>query len=296
MVGGNKQQDCITKEDVRSPMVSAEAVMLTCMIDAFKDQDIAVMNIPNACVQTVVKDKEHCVVVRIRGLLADILVSIAPDVYGPYVSTNKAGQKVLLVQCLNAVHGTMVEALLYYKKFVKSLIKQGYKIDPYDGCVANKVVKEKKVTICFHINGCKISHKSSAIIDNMIAWLRSKYESIFKDGLGQMKVHRGKTHKYLGMLLDFSHKGQCPVTMHDYIDGILQAYDLAIKDHNGGYQIVEKRRAKTSTAPNLFGVNEDCKKLSNEAAAAYQTIVAKALYVTKRARPNISLAIVYVCV
>jgi hypothetical protein len=34
--------------------------------------------------------------------------------------------------------------------------------------------------------------------------------------------------------------------LHDYIDGILQAYDLAIKDHDDGYQIVEKCRAKTS--------------------------------------------------
>ena len=41
----------------------------------------------------------------------DILVSIAQEVYGPYVSSNKAGQKVLLVQCLNAVYGTMVAAL-----------------------------------------------------------------------------------------------------------------------------------------------------------------------------------------
>jgi hypothetical protein len=97
-----------------------------------------------------------------------------------------------------------------------------------------------------------------------------------------MKVHRGKTHKYLGMLLDFSQKGQCQVTMHDYIDGILQMYDLAIKDHNNGYQIVEKCHAKTSTAPdNLFVVNEDCKKLSNKAAAAFHTIMAKAPYVTK---------------
>jgi hypothetical protein len=62
---------------------------------------------------------------RIRGPLVDILVSIAPDVYGPYVSINKVDQKVLLVQCLNAVYGTMVAALLYYKKFVKSLTKQG---------------------------------------------------------------------------------------------------------------------------------------------------------------------------
>jgi hypothetical protein len=96
-------------------------------------------------------------------------VSIAPDVYGPYVSTNKAGQKVLLVQCLNAVYGTMVAALLYYKKFVKSLTKQGYKINPYNGCMANKVVKRKQVKICLHIDDRKISHESSALIDDTIA-------------------------------------------------------------------------------------------------------------------------------
>ncbi len=62
-------------------------------------------------------------VVSIREPLIDILVSIAPDVYGPYMSTNKAGQKVLLVQSLNAVYGTMVAALFYYKKFLKSLMK-----------------------------------------------------------------------------------------------------------------------------------------------------------------------------
>ncbi len=164
--------------------------MLTCMINALEDQDIAVIDIPNAFVQTVIKDEEHRVIVRIRGLLVDILVSIAPDVYGPYMSTNKAGQKVLLVQCLNAVYGTMVAALLYHKKFVKSLTKQGYKINPYDGYMANKVVKGKQVTICFHIDDCKFSHKSSAVIDNTIAWIRVEYKSIFKDGLGQMKVHK----------------------------------------------------------------------------------------------------------
>ncbi len=156
------------------------------------------------------------------------------------------------------------------------------------------MVKEKQLTICFHINDCKISHKSSAVIDNTIAWLRTEYKSIFKDGLEQMKVHMGKTHKYLGMSFNFSQKGQCQVTMHDYIDKILQAYDLAIKDNDNRYQIVEKRRAKTSAAPNnIFVVNEDCMKLSNEAAAAFHTIVAKALYVTKRARLDISLAVAF---
>jgi hypothetical protein len=40
-------------------------------------------------------------------------------------------------------------------------------------------------------------------------------------------------------------------------------------------------------------VNKDCKKLSDEVAAAFHTIVAKVLYVTKQARPDTSLAIAF---
>jgi hypothetical protein len=80
VVRGNKQQDYITKEDVSSPAVSAEAVMLTCMINTLEDQDITVIDIPNAFVKTVVEDEEHCVAVHIRGPSVDILLSIAPDV------------------------------------------------------------------------------------------------------------------------------------------------------------------------------------------------------------------------
>ncbi len=43
----------------------------------------------------------------------------------------------------------------------------------------------------------------------------------------------------------------------------------------------------------FFVVNEDCKKLSDEVAAAFPTIVAKALYITKTPRPDISLTIAF---
>ena len=70
-----------------------------------------ITDIPNAFAQTVVseEDKEHRVIICIRGPLVDVLVSIAPEVYGPYVTTNKKGQQVLIVECLNVVYGTMVQ-------------------------------------------------------------------------------------------------------------------------------------------------------------------------------------------
>jgi hypothetical protein len=49
-----------------------------------------------------------------------------------------------------------------------------------------------------------------------------------------------------------------------------------------------------SEAPdNLFVVDKDCEKLSDDVAAAFHTIVAKVLYVTKQARPDTSLAIAF---
>ncbi len=46
------------------------------------------------------------------------------------------------------------------------------------------------------------------VVDTTIDWIQAKYESIFEDDSGAMKVHRGKIHKYLGMSLNFSVKGQ----------------------------------------------------------------------------------------
>jgi hypothetical protein len=152
VAGGNKQQGCIAKDDASSHTVSSEAVMLTFVINATEKRDVAVVYIPNAFTQTVVEDEKDRAFIRIHGPLVDILVSIAPDVYGPYVMVGKKGEKQLLVQCLTALYGTMVALLLYYKKFVKSLKTKGFRLNLYDPCVANKQVKGEQLTVCFHVD------------------------------------------------------------------------------------------------------------------------------------------------
>jgi hypothetical protein len=53
---------------------------------------------------------------------------------------------------------------LYYRKFTKSLTSVGF-IIPYDPCVANKIVDGTQMTICFHVDDCKLSHRSSRAND-----------------------------------------------------------------------------------------------------------------------------------
>lgn len=77
-------------------------------------------------------------------MLVDLLVEIVPDVYSDYVTTGKNGTKQLLVECLNALYGTMVASLLYYQKFTKSLANKGFIMNPYDPCVWNKEINGKE--------------------------------------------------------------------------------------------------------------------------------------------------------
>jgi hypothetical protein len=110
--------------------------------------------------------------IKIRGVLVDILVEIAPGVYKSYVSRGKKGMNQLLVQFQNALYGTMVTSLLYYRKFVKILMDIGFIINPYDPCMTNTIIEGKQMTICFHVDDCKLSHCKKKVMDTMIVYLR----------------------------------------------------------------------------------------------------------------------------
>ena len=104
------------------------------------------------------------------------------------------------------------------------------------------------MTICYHVADCKLSHHRSKVNDQMIKWLRQEYESIFEDGLGKMTVSRGKVHKYLGMILDYTVRGQVQITMIDFLDKVLIDFDKVEPKGDG---------TKTSAAPeNLLKVDK----------------------------------------
>ena len=49
---GSKQRDWISKEDMLSPTVSTEGLMLSCKIDAMEGREVATTDIPVAFLQT----------------------------------------------------------------------------------------------------------------------------------------------------------------------------------------------------------------------------------------------------
>jgi hypothetical protein len=86
--GGSKQWDYISQEDASSPMAATELVLLTAVIAAKEHRDVAVVDIPNAFIQTRVEREEDKVIIQVRGYHVDVLCRIDPS-YKMFMTTNK---------------------------------------------------------------------------------------------------------------------------------------------------------------------------------------------------------------
>jgi hypothetical protein len=151
-------------------------------------------------------------------------------------------------------------------------------INPYDRCVANKKIEGEHMTICLHVYDCKLIHRKTKVMDIMIDYLRQEYESIFEDASIAIITSRGKVHTYIGMTLDCTFLGQVKITMFNYVDEILTAFDK--REPKGG-------GTKSSAAPgSLFKVDESCDNIEQDKAVEFHNRVAKTFYATKRAMPD----------
>jgi hypothetical protein len=87
------------------------------------------------------------------------------------------------------------------------------------------------------------------------------------------------------MTLDYTVRGQVNISMFDYVDENINAFDKA-EPKGGG--------TKSSAAPDyLFKLDADREKLPPEKAVEFHNLVAKTLYATKRARLDTCTAIAF---
>ena len=84
---GSIQREYLMRDKAASPTVISESVIITSCIEAKENRDIMTCDIPNAFVQTEIKKQEigERIIMKIRGILLDILVEMDPEKYSDYV-------------------------------------------------------------------------------------------------------------------------------------------------------------------------------------------------------------------
>jgi hypothetical protein len=115
---GKPTRDWLSKEEAASPTASLEGILLTSIVDVKENRDVMSADIPSAFIQAhlpATEDGDERVIMKITGVLVDLLVSIDPTKYGPFVVAKK-GTKTLYVEVLKALYGMLVAALVWYRR------------------------------------------------------------------------------------------------------------------------------------------------------------------------------------
>ena len=212
--------------------------------------------------------------VRLHGPAVEALLNINGAKYKDFVTKEK-GVKVIYVQLLKAMYGTITAPLLCYNIFADSLIKMDFEINPYDLCVANKMVDGSQMTICWYVDDLKISHTNEERVNEVVAKIESQF--------GKMNVVHGNKHTYLGMDVQIEDR-KVSIEMPEYLGECIIAFGEPINS------------VATSPATRmLHTINPEAEALSVTKRETFHHIVAKLLHVAKRARLDIQPTVIFLC-
>ena len=268
---GRKQRMWTWPKDASSPTAARESVFLTAVVDAKEGQDVGVSDLPGAFMQTDMDDK--IVHVVFQGAMAELLVELAPEVYGQYLTTKK-GQPTIYVQLLKALYGTLRAARLFYEKLSGHLMEWGFVLNPYNACVANKIINGKQCTVVWHVDDLKISHVDPDVMSDIIGKLELEFGKE-----APITKFCGKKLEYLGMLLDFEVPGQVTVDMRSYIKAMIDKLPAKMRGSSA-----------TPAASCLFDTRETAPKLGDKERDFFHRSAAQLLYLSQHGRPDIRTA------
>ena len=236
-----------------------------------EERDIATTDVAGAFLKA---DMPDFVLLRLHGASLKAILRANKQKYEKHV-TIENGRQIIYVRLLKAMYGTLKAALLWYELLADTLKKEGFVLNPYDPCVANKTINGKQFTICWYVDDLKLSHEDPEEVTKMI--------KVLEENFGEMNVERGNKHTYLGMNFEIKDK-KVIMTMKDYLTECIDSFGEVLNSN-----------ARTPANPSLMTVNEDAEKLNEEKQALFHHIVAKLLYICKRARLDLQVAIGFLC-
>jgi hypothetical protein len=250
-------------------------MFITAAIAAKEKRKVQCYDISSAFVNT---DVDEDVLMVLRGELANMMVQIAPQIYRKYITVDRKGTPILYVKLQKALYELMQVSLLFYRKLRKEMEDYGFKVNPYDPCMANKVTKcGKQMMVIWHVDDLMGSCEDDFEL--------TKFSCYPAKICGpKLSMHMGRKHDYLGVDMEFNEDGTLDASMITYLKNVISEFPEMITG-----------KSATPAADHLFTirVEKEAKPLDKEQALAFHHTVAQLLFMATRVRQDIKTAVAF---
>ena len=229
-------------ESVASPPTGLESLFATLLIDAYEEGDVGTYDVPRAYLQAKLlpKGDNKRVLLRLVGNFVDLMCKVNPEHEKNVIYEN--GKKVLYLEILQAIYGCIELALRWYELYLTTLCKEGFVINLYDKCIANKMINGKQCTVVWYVDDNEISHEDPAVVTQIIELMGKHF--------GELAIKRGNKHRFLGMDMIVNKIKSIKIEMKEQLQETIVMFNL----------IDEHKISEVVTSPaqkHLMDVNED---------------------------------------
>ena len=183
--------------------------MGSCVMDALDNRKVIATNIPGEFLQGDWQQDDYPGYIMFGGVMVEIICELDLSYYKNVVWSKNCKKKSLYGQLIKAVYGTLLGAIIFYNKVSKHLSDHGFIQNEYDMCTFNKLVNGEQITVKFHVDDLKVSHKNEAVQFGQ------------EDKLTE---NRRLVHKYLGITIDYSIPCKVVFTMFDYPKDVIHSW------------------------------------------------------------------------
>jgi hypothetical protein len=221
--------------------------------------DVDKIDVKGAYIQTEITGLP--IYMKMDKRLTTAVILILPELK-PYVTPSGT----LYTKLLKALYGCIQSGQLWYSKISKVLSREGYTRTPTDPCIFCRLINEKIFILILYVNDILLFADSVEI---------ARVKTFMERGFKWITVIQEKTQSYLRMNVELQdHK--IIVDMEYFTQQLLSLF-TNIKQY------------PTPAVKECFKLRES-PKLDVTGQKTFHTIVAKLLYLAKRARPDILTA------
>jgi hypothetical protein len=163
----------------------------------------------------------------------------------------------------------MRASLLFYRKLRKEMEDYGFKVNPYDPCMVNKVTEcKKQMTVIWHVGNLMGLCEDDFKLTKFSSYLAKIYGP-------ELSMHTGQKHDYLGADMEFNDNGTLDASMITSIRNVISKFPEMITG-----------KLAMPAADHLFTIRDkkEAKPLDEERVLAFHHTVAQLLFMATRVR------------